>query len=78
MKKAGVADPKDYIHRQIARIDNAKHTNVHERGWNRDFNNWYKNNQNFTRKDLQRQIKTMMKNYNVPGSSRNFAGRYTS
>ena len=66
----------DYIHRQIAVIPNELHTNVHENGWNRQFKQWATHNPNFTLKDLQQQIKTMMKNHNIPKSSRNFAGHY--
>jgi RHS repeat-associated protein len=66
----------DYIHRQIAIIPNELHTNVHENGWNRQFKNWTTHNPNFTLKDLQQQIKTMMKDHNIPKSSRNFAGHY--
>ena len=33
MKSAGIADPADYFHRQIAQIPNAQHIDVHEDGW---------------------------------------------
>lgn len=78
MKNAGIANPIDYIHRQIAQIPNAQHIAVHEGGWNNDWQAWYRQNPNFTRKDLDKQTRTLMKNYNIPKSSRNFAGRYGS
>ncbi|QKM49784.1 Putative deoxyribonuclease RhsC [Burkholderia glumae] len=78
MKNAGVSDPEDYIHRQIAQISNAQHIDVHEGGWNKDWQSWYQNNPNFTRKDLEALTKSMMKDYNIPRSSRNFAERYGS
>jgi hypothetical protein len=78
MKNAGVANPDDYIHRQIAQIPNTQHIDVHESGWNKDWQAWYQENPNFTRKHLEQQTKSMMKDYNIPKSSRNFAGRYGS
>ncbi|CAB3774218.1 Rhs family protein [Burkholderia paludis] len=78
MKSVGIADPEDYIHRQIAQIPNAEHNSLHADGWNKDWQNWYSNNPNFTRKDLESQTKNMMRNYNIPKSSRNFSGRYGS
>ena len=67
----------DYLHRQIATITNGLHQNVHADGWNADFKKWAKGtNNNFSLKDLQKQIKLMMKDYNIPKSSRNFAKKY--
>nr|WP_027016584.1 DUF2380 domain-containing protein [Comamonas composti] len=74
----GISNPEDYIHRQIAQIPNAEHVDVHKGGWNNDWNTWYQQNPNFTRKDLEKKTKNMMKDYNIPKSSRNFAGRYGS
>jgi RHS repeat-associated protein len=76
MKNIGIANPQDYIHRQIARIPNAQHIDIHEAGWNKEFKQWFKSNQGFTKKDLQKQIKVMMKDHKIPGSSRNGAKRY--
>jgi hypothetical protein len=64
--------PRTTFTGQIAQID------VHESGWNKDWQVWYQQNPNFTRKDLDQQTKSMMKDYNIPKSSRNFAGRYGS
>ncbi len=67
----------DYLHRQIATIPNGLHQNIHMAGWNADFKKWAKGmNGNFSLKDLQKQIKLLMREYNIPKSSRNFAKRY--
>jgi hypothetical protein len=76
LRTAGISDPSDYIHRQIARIPNSQHIDVHDNGWNRQFSNWYRRNPNFTRSELQQQIRTMMKSHNIPKSARNGVGRY--
>ena len=69
-----------YLHRQIANIDSNIHQKIHRGAgggaWNRDFRNWANQNRNFSQRDLQRQIREMMRNHNVPRSSRNFARRY--
>ncbi|WP_229416049.1 RHS repeat-associated core domain-containing protein [Pseudoduganella armeniaca] len=78
MRQSGITDPDDYVHRQIARIPNAQHIDVHERGWNTDWKTWYQQNPNFTRKDLETKTRSMMRDYNIAKSSRNFAGRYGS
>ncbi len=72
----------DYIHRQTANIPNALHTDIHEGygggKWNRDWKQWYKDNPDFTKSDLEKQTKEMMKKYNIPKSSRNGAKRYNN
>ena len=76
LKNNGVTDPTAYVHRQISIIDNEKHSQVQCNGWNDDFDNWFKANPNFTQKDLQNQIKIMMRDHNIPRGSRTGAGAY--
>ncbi|MBC3270243.1 DUF2380 domain-containing protein [Pseudomonas sp. SWRI81] len=76
MKKAGIPDPENYIHRQISRIPNAQHSNIHKSGWNQQWKNWFTENPDFKKSDLQRNIKNMMRQYNIPKSSRTFAKKY--
>ena len=67
----------EYLHRQIATITNGLHQSVHTNGWNSNFKKWTTNTNNkFSLKDVQKQIKQMMKDYNIPKSSRNFAKKY--
>lgn len=66
----------DYIHRQIAIVTNGLHQNIHANGWNNDFKKWANTNESFSLKDLQKQIKKMMREYNIPKSSRNYATKY--
>ena len=76
MKNAGITDPANYIHRQISRIPNASHNNVHAEGWNNQWKEWFKKNPEFTKADIQSNIKNMMTEHNIPKSSRNFAKKY--
>ena len=76
MKNVGISDPADYIHRQISQIPNAQHSDVHRTGWNEQWKNWFKQNPNFSKSNLQSNIKNMLKQHNIPGSSRNFAKKY--
>lgn len=76
MKAAGIRNPKRYIDQQISRIPNAFHADIHAKGWNEDWKKWFNNNANFTKKDLQKQIKVMMRQYNVPKATRNHVRRY--
>ncbi|NIE75307.1 type IV secretion protein Rhs [Pantoea sp. Ap-967] len=76
MKTAGIKNPKRYIDKQISRIPNAFHADLHSKGWNSDWEAWHQNNRNFTQKDLQKQIKVMMRKYNVPKATRNHVRRY--
>mgnify|MGYP001035681782 FL=1 len=85
----GDGKAEDYIDRQIAIIPEGTHSDLHHnraatssgkvynngKGWNADFKEWANRNLDFTLNDLQNQIKTMMRNYNVPRSSRS-AKRY--
>ena len=79
LKKIGIRDPKAYIHRQTADITELKHQEIHKGihggAWNSDFKEWYDRNSNFSKKELQ-QLKKMMRNYNIPSSSRNFSRKY--
>lgn len=76
MKNADYKNPENFIHRQIAQIPNSQHIGIHKSGWNKSFDEWYRNNPNFTKKDLQEAIKNLMKEYNVPKNSRNYAKFY--
>ena len=76
MKKAGIADPGDYIHRQISRIPNVQHSNIHKNGWNEQWKIWFAKNPDFKKSDLQRHTKAMMKQYNIPKTSRQFSKKY--
>ena len=80
LKKIGIRDPKAYIHRQTADITELKHQEIHKGihggAWNSDFKEWYDRNSNFSKKELQQQLKKMMRNYNIPSSSRNFSRKY--
>nr|WP_181811616.1 hypothetical protein [Pragia fontium] len=76
MKNAGISNPADYIHRQISRIPNSQHIDIHDAGWNNQWKTWFKNNPNFSAKDLQWNIKNMMKDFNIPKYSRNGVSRY--
>lgn len=76
MKNAGISNPTDYIHRQISKIPNAQHSEIHGAGWNEKWKDWFKQNPDFNKSDLQSNIKNMMEQHNIPGSSRNFAKRY--
>ncbi|MCF1487756.1 DUF6531 domain-containing protein [Pseudomonas sp. AA27] len=76
MKNAGIANPKRYIDQQISRIPNVQHADLHSKGWNKDWETWFGRNRNFTKRDLQKQIKTMMRQYNLPKATRNHVRRY--
>lgn len=62
--------PDEYIDRRIAILSNAEHKVVHAKDWNPVWKTWLDNNQKFTLDDLETQIKAMMKDANVPRSSR--------
>ncbi|EBX6014540.1 hypothetical protein EVG59_04315 [Salmonella enterica subsp. enterica serovar Dortmund] len=76
MEKAGILKPTDYIHRQISRIPSAQHSAVHDAGWNDQWKAWFTQNPDFSKSDLQRNIKNMMKEHKIAASSRNFNKRY--
>lgn len=80
LKKIGIRDPKAYIHRQTADITELKHQEIHKGihggAWNSDFKESYDRNSNFSKKELQQQLKKMMRNYNIPSSSRFFSRKY--
>jgi len=76
LQQAGIKDPADFVHRQIARIPNSAHIDLHQSGWNNDWQSWFAQNPNFSRADLSNNIRGMMRKYKIPASSRNFARRY--
>jgi hypothetical protein len=76
MKAAGIKSPKHYIDKQTSHIPHAFHADIHKGGWNDEWKNWFKDNTNFTQRDLQRQIRNMMRKYNVPRLTRNYVRRH--
>ncbi|WP_419051717.1 RHS repeat-associated core domain-containing protein [Parabacteroides goldsteinii] len=80
LKNIGIKDPADFVHRQVSDITEALHKQIHNGAgggkWNMEFRDWFENNQNFSKKDLQTQIRKMMHNHKIPRSSRNFARKY--
>ncbi|HBK47251.1 MAG TPA: type IV secretion protein Rhs [Xanthomonadaceae bacterium] len=76
LRATGIKDPEGYIHRQISIIPHGTHAALHDNGWNKQWKDWFASNPSFSRRDLQSQIRTMMREHNVPRSSRNFARRY--
>ncbi len=80
LKNIGIKDPADFVHRQVSDITEALHKQIHKGAgggkWNMEFRDWFENNQNFSKKDLQTQIRKMMHNHKIPRSSRNFARKY--
>ncbi len=71
MRAAGIKSPKCYIDKQISHLPHAFHVDIHEGGRSDEWKNWFKDNTNFTQRDVQRQIRNMMRKYNVPRSTRN-------
>ncbi|WP_319004973.1 RHS repeat domain-containing protein [Flavobacterium frigoritolerans] len=71
---------KIYIHRQGAFVEEGLHKAIHKGAggglWNDAFNDWYSQNRNFSKRDIQNQLKKMMKDFNIPKSSRDFARKY--
>ncbi len=49
IKNAGISNPTDYIHRQISRIPNVQHSDVHAAGWNERWKDWFRQNPNFSK-----------------------------
>ena len=80
LKNIGIKDPADFVHRQVSDITEALHKQFHKGAgggkWNMEFRDWFENNQNFSKKDLQAQIRKIMHNHKIPRSSRNFARKY--
>ncbi|EEJ7236655.1 DUF2380 domain-containing protein, partial [Salmonella enterica subsp. salamae] len=76
MKNAGISDPVDYIHRQISQIPNSEHIDVHDANWNKQWKDWFRNNPNFTKKDLQQNVKNMMRDFNISKASRSGVASY--
>ncbi|WP_276528430.1 RHS repeat domain-containing protein [Flavobacterium branchiophilum] len=71
----------NYINRQGAFIEEGLHKAIHKGAgggkWNEAFKQWAKDmDYDFTKKDIQNQLKKMMKDFNIPKSSRDFARKY--
>ncbi|SJL24169.1 DUF2380 domain-containing protein [Porphyromonas gingivalis] len=75
---------RNYINRQGAIITESLHRSIHKGAgggaWNETFENWFEelleNGEQITIRGLQNQLKKMMKNFNIPKSSRMFARKY--
>jgi RHS repeat-associated protein len=75
---------KDYINRQGSIITKKLHQAIHKGAggglWNDAFNEWFEDlndsGSKMTKKNIQSQLKKMMKDFNLPKSSRNFARKY--
>ena len=80
LKNIGIKDPNKFVHRQVADITETLHKQIHKGAgggkWNMEFKEWFENNPNFSKKDLQIQIRKMIHDYKIPRSSRNFARKY--
>ena len=84
MQNLGIKDVQEYIDKHIAILPNGHHIDIHTNkavtssgkvydegmGWNYDWKAWGEENPDFSLADLEDQIKVMMKNYNIPKSSR--------
>lgn len=72
---------RNYINRQGAIIAESLHKSIHKGAgggaWNEAFENWFEelleNGELITKKGLQNQLKKMMRDFNIPKSSRTFA-----
>ena len=75
---------RSYINRQGAVITESLHKSIHRGAgggaWNETFENWFEelleNGEQITVRGLQTQIKNMMRDFNIPRSSRMFARKY--
>ena len=70
MKKLGIDDVKRYIDRKIAILPNGNHIYIHSEKWNDKWKKWLGDNPNFTLEDIEKNIKKLMKDFNIPKSSR--------
>ena len=70
MKAAGITNPRDFLDRQIARIPNAEHIRIHANRYNAEWRDWFKANRNFSKKDLQAQIRFAMRKHSIAKSAR--------
>jgi hypothetical protein len=76
LNQLGISDTKAFIDKKISRIPNSKHIDIHAEGWNNSWKSWLNENPNFNLPDIENQIKTLMIEYNIPKSSRNFTRSY--
>jgi hypothetical protein len=60
---------KTFINRQISDIPNMTHMRIHAEGWNRVWKDWLRQNPDFSVSDRRSQIKSMMKEFDIPRSS---------
>lgn len=75
---------RDYVNRQGVIINEVLHKDIHKGAgggaWNETFKDWFEDEleagNKLTRKGIQNQLKKMMKDFNIPRSSRTFARKY--
>jgi hypothetical protein len=79
LSELGIQDAQAFIDRKMALLKHGTHHIAHGGGqYNKDWLNWLDANPNFTLPELETQIKLMMRNYNIPRGSRNFAKQFGS
>jgi len=69
------------IDRYIVGIPHKLHNSIVHKGprggnWNREIIQWFRKNRNFTKPQLEAQLKKMKRNYKIPKSARTFMRRY--
>ena len=76
LAELGVKDSEAFVHKRIALLGNEQHQAIHQEGWNDAWTAWLRNKPDFTLGDVETQIQVLMKQYELPKSSRNFARSY--
>ena len=76
LAELGVKDSEAFVHKRIALLSNEQHQAIHQEGWNDAWTAWLRNKPDFTLGDVETQIQVLMKQYELPKSSRNFARSY--
>ena len=76
LAELGVKDSEAFVHKRIALLSNEQHQAIHQEGWNDAWTAWLRNKPDFTLGDVEAQIQVLMKQYELPKSSRNFARSY--
>ena len=62
-----------FLNKRIADIANADHIRLHSAGYNKAWIEWLRSNPTFSLKDLNRKMKTMMREFDIPFSA--FGGK---
>lgn len=74
--KSRRSTPEDFIHQNLARITQQHHLRLDKAGYAADWARWFKENPQFTKAQLEAQIKAMMDAYEIPRSARNWRKQY--